>query len=118
MILSDGLIKELISYRALVIEPLSETQIQPSSVDLTLGSTFLAIDNINVPFLDPKRKETIKYREIHIEKGGQLILQPGFFFARNNYRAPHVTQLSRSSGRRKILLGTYGHSYTCHCWLC
>lgn len=79
MILSDGLIKELISYRALVIEPLSETQIQPSSVDLTLGSTFLAIDNINVPFLDPKRKETIKYREVHIEKGGQLILQPGFF---------------------------------------
>jgi len=59
MILSDGLIKELISYRALVIEPLSETQIQPSSVDLTLGSTFLAIDNINVPFLDPKRKKQL-----------------------------------------------------------
>jgi len=43
MILSDGLIKELISYRALVIEPLSETQIQPSSVDLTLGVHFLPL---------------------------------------------------------------------------
>ncbi|MEJ6949514.1 dCTP deaminase [Natronospora cellulosivora (SeqCode)] len=44
MILSDKTIKQLIEKKELVIRPLKEYQIQPASVDLRLGSSFLKLD--------------------------------------------------------------------------
>ncbi|MFW5985116.1 MAG: dCTP deaminase [Halanaerobiaceae bacterium] len=44
MILSDRTIKELIKSEKLKIEPLLESQIQPASVDLRLGKSFLKIN--------------------------------------------------------------------------
>lgn len=44
MILSDRRIKELIKSKELVIDPLDPTQIQPASVDLRLGTSFLKLD--------------------------------------------------------------------------
>ena len=43
MILSDGTIKELIKKEELVITPLKDEQIQPASVDCTLGTHFYAL---------------------------------------------------------------------------
>lgn len=44
MILSDKSIDELLKAGELIVEPLTENQIQPASVDLRLGSHFLKID--------------------------------------------------------------------------
>jgi len=62
MVLSDKEIKELLSKRELVIDPIGEQSIQPASVDCTLGSHFLIIDNNHMPCLDLETE--IKYKEI------------------------------------------------------
>jgi len=62
MVLSDKEIKELLSKRELAIDPIGEQSIQPASVDCTLGSHFLIIDNNHMPCLDLETE--IKYKEI------------------------------------------------------
>ncbi|MFW6264740.1 MAG: dCTP deaminase [Bacillota bacterium] len=44
MILSDKTIKELINKKGLLIDPIDDFQIQPASVDLRLGKSFLKLD--------------------------------------------------------------------------
>lgn len=44
MILSDKKILELLSTRELVIDPITQEQIQPASVDIRLGNHFLKLD--------------------------------------------------------------------------
>lgn len=44
MILSDRTIKKLLSSKELIVEPITEEQIQPASVDLRLGTHFLKVD--------------------------------------------------------------------------
>ncbi|WP_010275257.1 dCTP deaminase [Paenibacillus senegalensis] len=44
MILSDRTIREWIRQQRLIIEPLTEVQIQPASVDLRLGTHFLKVN--------------------------------------------------------------------------
>ncbi|QDI90972.1 dCTP deaminase [Salicibibacter halophilus] len=44
MILSDATIKAMMARDELVIEPLSDVQIQPASVDIRLGNHYLKID--------------------------------------------------------------------------
>lgn len=48
MILSDGTIRELLQKKELMIEPITEEQIQPASVDLRLGNHFLKVDENTV----------------------------------------------------------------------
>ena len=74
MILSDGEIKELICNGQLQISPLEEMQIQPASVDITLGNTFSVIkDNAN-GIIEPTKK--IEYASFNTEK---FILLPNQF---------------------------------------
>ncbi|WP_456399752.1 dCTP deaminase [Persephonella sp.] len=56
MILNDRKIRELIGSKELIIDPLDDIQIQPSSVDLRLGNDFLVYDE-NVDILDVKNSE-------------------------------------------------------------
>lgn len=44
MILSDETLRRMLADGSLVVHPLEEVQIQPASVDLTLGSHFLKVD--------------------------------------------------------------------------
>ena len=44
MILSDRTIQELIINKKLIIEPVDDYQIQPASIDLRLGRSFLKVD--------------------------------------------------------------------------
>ena len=45
MILSDKTIKKMIEEKTLVVQPLTEEQIQPASVDIRLGNTFSVVDD-------------------------------------------------------------------------
>ncbi len=74
MILSDGSIRDLINKNELQISPLNESQIQPASVDCTLGTHFLKIDDSYRTHLDFESE--IKYTEMQAKK---IVIPPQSF---------------------------------------
>lgn len=82
-ILSDSDIKKHIEEGLIIIDPLEdpERQIQPSSVDLRIGSEFKGFRIIRKPCIDPKDKSDIEsYMEsFHITEKEPFIIHPGEF---------------------------------------
>ena len=74
MILSDGEIKELLNKNELQISPLVDAQIQPASVDITLGDTFSLLEDNTVGIIDPTKN--ISYKTFTTSK---YLLLPGQF---------------------------------------
>ena len=62
MILSDGMITEMIKNGTLKIEPLEENQIQPASVDIRLGNTFSVVEDSPTGMITLENE--IRYRTI------------------------------------------------------
>ena len=63
MILSDKRINELIQEGTLKVDPLDDGQIQPASIDLKLGTSYLKVSENNVTHMDldhPPAYETIE----------------------------------------------------------
>ncbi|GIW62614.1 MAG: dCTP deaminase [Patescibacteria group bacterium] len=79
MILNDQKIKEFLEKKELVIEPLDEIQIQPSSVDLRLGNEFsIYLDSERI--LDIKNSEIEKHlKKIVINNNESFIIEPKQF---------------------------------------
>ena len=74
MILSDGEIKEYIKKGSLEISPIEDIQIQPASVDITLGNTFTMLHNIENGVISPGQE--FSYETFTAEK---YMLLPGQF---------------------------------------
>jgi dCTP deaminase len=83
MILSDTDILSRLETGDLVIEPLSDVdlQVQPASVDLRLGREFLEFQHANIPCIHPNEEsEVAEYvSETVVDEGGEFILHPGDF---------------------------------------
>jgi dCTP deaminase len=83
MILSDADILDRLAEGDLAIDPLDdiETQVQPASVDLRLGSQFLEFRRTNIPCIHPNdAREVDEYvEETHVPEGDDFILHPGDF---------------------------------------
>jgi deoxycytidine triphosphate deaminase/intein/homing endonuclease len=83
MILSDADILRRLEEGDLVIEPLSdpELQVQPASVDLRLGREFLEFQHANIPCIHPNSEQEVDeyVDETYVEEGGEYILHPGDF---------------------------------------
>ncbi len=83
MILSDVDICHRLEDGDLVIEPLDDPglQIQPASVDLRLGRTFLEFQRTNIPCIHPgSEREIDEYvDEVVVPEGEDFILHPGDF---------------------------------------
>lgn len=83
MILSDRDLRARLERGDLVVEPLDdpELQIQPSSIDLRLASTFVVYQLPHVPCIDARDPATVEqYTEtIEIANGEGFVLQPGEF---------------------------------------
>ena len=83
MILSDGDILERLETGNLVIEPLDDLdiQIQPASVDLRLGRTFLEFQRTNIPCIHPNSEQEVDdyVEETTIDEGDEFVLHPGDF---------------------------------------
>ena len=83
MILSDTDLLERLGEGDLVIEPLDDldTQVQPASIDMRLGSEFLEFQRANIPCIHPDRAEEVDdyVRETYVEEGEEFILHPGDF---------------------------------------
>ncbi len=83
MILSDTDIRRRLESGSLVVEPIDEPdlQIQPASIDLRLGRTFLEFQRTNIPCIHPDSEgEVDSYvDETVVEDGDEFILHPGDF---------------------------------------
>jgi dCTP deaminase len=79
MILSDQTIKEELAAGRIVIEPLGEAAIQPSSVDLHIDRFFRVFRNDTTPFIDPKEPQEDLTELVEVSDDRSFILHPGEF---------------------------------------
>jgi deoxycytidine triphosphate deaminase/intein/homing endonuclease len=79
MILSDHTIREELEAGRVVIDPLDESCIQPSSVDLRLDRLFRVFLNHTMPVIDVKEDLEDLTRLVKIDEGEAFILHPGEF---------------------------------------
>ena len=74
MILSDDSIQALLNKKELIIEPVTDAQIQPASVDCTLGNHFLKIDDSQRTHLD--LESPVHYNEVYTD---EIVMPPHSF---------------------------------------
>lgn len=79
VILSDRTIKEELAAGRIVIEPLDESCIQPSSVDLHIDGAFRVFRNHTMGIIDVKTDTSELTELVEIEPDGVFILHPGEF---------------------------------------
>ena len=79
MILSDRTIREELAAGRIGIDPLDESCIQPSSVDLRLDRLFRVFLNHTTPVIDVKQDLTDLTRLVEIGEDDAFILHPGEF---------------------------------------
>ena len=79
MILSDTTIRAELDAGGIVIEPLAEDAIQPSSVDLHVDRFFRVFRNDTTPFIDPKEPQDDLTEFVEVDDGNAFILHPGEF---------------------------------------
>lgn len=107
-ILSDRDIKEHLKSGKIVINPLTnpEVQIQPSSVDLRIGREFKGFRIIRKPCIDPMDQSNLdSYMEsFYIDEGEPFIIHPGEFALATTYetiKLPHDL-VARVEGRSSM----------------
>lgn len=79
MILSDVTIREAIAAGRIVIEPMMDGAIQPSSVDLRIDRYFRVFRNDTTPFIDPKEPQEDLTELVEVRDPHAFILHPGEF---------------------------------------
>jgi dCTP deaminase len=79
VVLSDKSIREQLDRGGIVIEPLGDGALQPSSVDLRVDRLFRVFRNDTTPYIDPKQPQEDLTELVEVEDGGSFILHPGEF---------------------------------------
>ncbi len=79
MILSDRSIREALAAGRIVIEPLGEGCVQPSSVDLHVDRFFRVFRNHTMGFIDVKENLEDLTELVEVADGDRFILHPGEF---------------------------------------
>ena len=79
MVLSDRTIREELASGHIVIDPLMDGCIQPASVDLHLGRSFLVFRNNHVPYIDVRAMNDTLTEQVTIADDDPFMLHPGEF---------------------------------------
>ena len=79
MCIRDRDLSKAIAKGRLMVEPFDATAIQPSSIDLRLGSMFRVFVNQTETHIDPKLEQPDLTEEVHVESDGKFVLHPGDF---------------------------------------
>lgn len=79
MILSDVSIRKALADGSIVIDPLDERAIQPSSVDLRVDRFFRVFRNDTTPYIDPKLPQENLTELVEVKDDNAFILHPGEF---------------------------------------
>jgi dCTP deaminase len=79
MILSDVSIRKALAEGRIIIDPLLDGAVQPSSVDLRVDRYFRVFRNDTTPFIDPKLAQEDLTELVEVGDGNAFILHPGEF---------------------------------------
>lgn len=79
LILSDGTIRRLLAEERIALDPLDERLIQPASVDVRLGNSFLAFRRHTASDIDPWEVADDLMEPADVPEGKPFILHPGEF---------------------------------------
>ncbi len=79
VVLSDVTIREELAAGRIVIDPLGDDAIQPSSVDLHVDRFFRVFRNDTTPYIDPKQHQEDLTELVEVGDDGAFILHPGEF---------------------------------------
>jgi dCTP deaminase len=79
MVLSDRTIRRLLAEGRIEIDPLDESLIQPSSVDVRAERLFRVFHNARYPFIDVKQPMEDLTELVEVEGDRAFILHPGEF---------------------------------------
>ncbi|HZJ26213.1 MAG TPA: dCTP deaminase [Acidimicrobiia bacterium] len=79
MILSDQTLREELADGRIVIDPLGDDCVQPSSVDLHVDRYFRVFRNDTTPFIDPKQSQEDLTELVEVAADKTFILHPGEF---------------------------------------
>lgn len=113
MILSDRTIREQLASGRIEIDPLDESCIQPSSIDLTLDPRFLVFRNHTRGVIDVKVDLTDLYEMVTVPDDEAFILHPGEFVLGATYERVAVPDdlVARLEGKSSLgRLGLLIHS--------
>jgi dCTP deaminase len=113
VILSDRTIREELAAGRIVIDPLDEGAVQPSSVDLRLDRLFRVFLNHTTPVIDVKRNLEDLTRLVEIQPDDAFILHPGEFVLGSTYEKIGVPDdlVARIEGKSSLgRLGLLIHS--------
>jgi len=78
-VLSDKDIERLIKGGRLKVDPYEPDHLQPSSIDITLDSTFLVRNNLQILEVDPRSPEPDLMSSVTLPEGKYAALEPGGF---------------------------------------
>jgi dCTP deaminase len=84
VILSDRSIKEALAAQRIIIDPIDDRDVQPSSVDLHIDRYFRVFRNDTTPYIDPKQPQEDLTEIVEINDGA-FILHPGEFVLGSTY---------------------------------
>ena len=79
MVLADRTIRRLLAEGRIVIDPLDEALIQPSSVDVRADRYFRVFHNARYPYIDVKRPMEDLTELVEVDGDDAFILHPGEF---------------------------------------
>jgi dCTP deaminase len=79
VILSDTSIREALQTSRIIIDPLGDAAVQPSSVDLHVDRYFRVFRNYTTPYIDPKQPQEELTELVEVPDGQAFILHPGEF---------------------------------------
>jgi len=79
VVLSDRTIRRLLAEGRIEIDPLDETLIQPSSVDVRADRLFRVFHNARYPFIDVKKQMEDLTELVEVDGERAFILHPGEF---------------------------------------
>ncbi len=79
MVLSDRSIREAISNGSIEIEPYSDRDVQPASVDFHLANKILVFRNSTLPYIDLRKDVPNLTEEVIIQDDEPFMLHPGEF---------------------------------------
>jgi dCTP deaminase len=85
VLLSDRDIRAELKAGRVVLEPLDEEMVQPSSVDVRIDRFFRLFDNHKYPVIDPAQEQPDLTRLVEVASGDPFVLHPGEFVLASTY---------------------------------
>ena len=113
MILSDRSLREAIQAGRLVIDPIEDGAIQPSSIDVRLDSRFRVFRNSRYPYIDLKQPMEDLTELVEVKPDEPFILHPGEFVLASTYEVVGIPSdlAARLEGKSSLgRLGLLTHS--------